>query len=166
MTHPGSADTAAAPGSPTRRSRRRWFVTAGVASAALGAIVVPVAATSAAGGSEGEGARRPPAPRVSEWAPCPDAADSQCGTMQVPLDWSKPRGKRITVAVTRRPAGDPAQRIGTVFFNPGGPGDGAHDYIAHADVIFPDSVRARFDLVGLDPRADWVQPARALRRRR
>ena len=47
-----------------------------------------------------------------DWAPCPTAPTTQCGTMLVPLDWSKPRGPKVTVAVARRPADDPARREG------------------------------------------------------
>jgi pimeloyl-ACP methyl ester carboxylesterase len=93
-------------------------------------------------------------PRFSvDWTSCPEAPAKQCGTMQVPVDWSKPRGEQITVAVARRPADDPARRIGTLFFNPGGPGDGAAQYVVAAEQIFSATLRARFDIVGLDPRA-------------
>ncbi|MFG1627485.1 alpha/beta fold hydrolase [Kribbella sp. NPDC049227] len=56
------------------------------------------------------------------------------------------------MAVARRPADDPAHRIGTLFFNPGGPGDGAVKYVIEADTFFSATLRARFDIVGLDPR--------------
>src|SRR4051812_13073253 len=55
---------------------------------------------------------------------CPGSAVAQCGTLRVPANWSHPKGRKITVAVARRPADDPAHRLGTLFFNPGGPGDG------------------------------------------
>jgi pimeloyl-ACP methyl ester carboxylesterase len=95
---------------------------------------------------------RPPAFTV-DWAPCPTAPTKQCGTMQVPVDWSKPRGQQITVAVARRPADDPAHRVGTLFFNPGGPSDGEVHYVVDHDFYFSPTLRARFDIVGLDPRA-------------
>jgi pimeloyl-ACP methyl ester carboxylesterase len=56
------------------------------------------------------------------------------------------------VAVARRPADDPARRIGTLFFNPGGPGDGGVKYVIAADTFFSDTLRARFDIVSVDPR--------------
>src|SRR6185436_9855937 len=37
-------------------------------------------------------------------------------------------------------------------FHPGGPGDGAISYVAHARAVFTPAVRARFDLIGIDPR--------------
>jgi pimeloyl-ACP methyl ester carboxylesterase len=88
-----------------------------------------------------------------DWTPCPTAATKQCGTMQVPVDWSKPRGGQMTVAVARRPADDPARRVGTLFFNAGGPGDGEVKYVVDNDSYFSATLRARFDIVGVDPRA-------------
>ena len=86
------------------------------------------------------------------WAPCPGSAVTQCGTLRVPADWSHPHGPKINVAVARHPADDPARRIGTLFFNPGGPGDGGVKYVIAADTFFSDTLRARFDIVSVDPR--------------
>jgi pimeloyl-ACP methyl ester carboxylesterase len=87
-----------------------------------------------------------------DWAPCPTAPAKQCGTMQVPVDWSQPRGAKVAVAVARRPADDPARRVGTLFFNAGGPGDGEVKYVVNDDSYFSPTLRARFDIVGVDPR--------------
>jgi pimeloyl-ACP methyl ester carboxylesterase len=87
-----------------------------------------------------------------DWTPCTGAPTVQCGTLQVPLDWSKPNGQRVPVAVARRPADNPAARIGTLFYNPGGPGDGAARYVVGAENYFSATLRARFDLVAMDPR--------------
>ncbi|MEV0798208.1 alpha/beta fold hydrolase [Kribbella sp. NPDC050281] len=54
--------------------------------------------------------------------------------------------------MARRPADDPAHRIGTLFYNPGGPGDGAVDNVVAAETFFSATLRARFDIVGVDPR--------------
>jgi pimeloyl-ACP methyl ester carboxylesterase len=86
------------------------------------------------------------------WAPCPDAPTVQCGTLQVPLDWSKPNGERVPIAVARRPADNPGARIGTLFYNPGGPGDPATRYILNAPTFFSQTLLSRFDLVAMDPR--------------
>jgi pimeloyl-ACP methyl ester carboxylesterase len=56
------------------------------------------------------------------------------------------------LAVARRPASDPSQRVGTLFYNPGGPGDGAVAYIAEAEAFFSPTLLSRFDIVGMDPR--------------
>ena len=42
--------------------------------------------------------------------------------------------------------------MGTLFFNPGGPGDGAVRYVEGAEEIFSDTLLSRFDIVGMDPR--------------
>jgi len=94
-----------------------------------------------------------------DWAPCPTAPAKQCGTMQVPIDWSQPRGAKVAVAVARRPADDPARRIGTLFFNAGGPGDGEVKYVVNDDAYFSPTLRARFDIVGVDPRGTGNQDA-------
>jgi pimeloyl-ACP methyl ester carboxylesterase len=87
-----------------------------------------------------------------DWAPCAQSPHAQCGTLEVPIDWSRPRGPKVSLAVARRPASDPSRRIGTLFFNPGGPGDGAVSYIAQAEAIFSPTLLARFDIAGMDPR--------------
>jgi len=86
------------------------------------------------------------------WAACEKSPQTQCGTLKVPLDWSKPSGATISLAIARRPAKDPQHRVGTLFFNPGGPGDGAAKYIVMAETIFTPTLIERFDLVGMDPR--------------
>ena len=40
----------------------------------------------------------------------------------MPLDYADPPGATIQVAVARHPAEAPAQRIGSLVVNPGGPG--------------------------------------------
>jgi pimeloyl-ACP methyl ester carboxylesterase len=86
------------------------------------------------------------------WSACEKSPQTQCGTLKVPLDWSKPSGATISLAIARRPAKDPQQRVGTLFFNPGGPGDGAAEYIVMAETVFTPALIERFDLVGMDPR--------------
>src|SRR4030095_10141774 len=86
------------------------------------------------------------------WSPCEKSPQTQCGTLKVPLDWSKPSGETISLAIARRPAKNPQQRVGTLFFNPGGPGDGAAKYVADPEIFFSPTLIERFDLVGMDPR--------------
>jgi pimeloyl-ACP methyl ester carboxylesterase len=86
------------------------------------------------------------------WSACEKSPQTQCGTLKVPIDWSKPSGATVSLTVARRPAKDRKQRVGTLFFNPGGPGDGAAKYIADAETFFTPAVIERFDLVGMDPR--------------
>ncbi|XVU29662.1 alpha/beta hydrolase [Actinoplanes sp. CA-054009] len=93
------------------------------------------------------------APKLS-WAACAEEelAGYQCSTTQVPLDHDRPRGATTTIALARRPAGDPAHRIGTIFVNPGGPGGAGRGMVTVADQLVSADVLARFDIVGFDPR--------------
>jgi pimeloyl-ACP methyl ester carboxylesterase len=101
------------------------------------------------------GAAAVPAPKI-HWTDCAGSERAQCGTIHVPLDWSEPHGDQITLAVARRPADRPGARIGTLFYNPGGPGDGGVKYVVGADGffsgVFSAEVKARFDIVAMDPR--------------
>src|SRR3712207_815666 len=89
-----------------------------------------------------------------DWTPCfTDAGPFECATAQVPLDYDRPRGPTISLALTRLPATDPRHRIGSLFLNPGGPGGSGVDFVVGAGpFLYTDEVRSRFDLVGFDPR--------------
>jgi len=85
------------------------------------------------------------------WKPC--GQHRECATARVPLDHDAPRGRTIPIALVRVPAREPARRIGAVFVNPGGPGSSGVDFVREAgDELFSPRVRARFDIVGFDPR--------------
>jgi pimeloyl-ACP methyl ester carboxylesterase len=101
----------------------------------------------AAGAANAQPAR--PAPSIA-WAPCPDDPDGECGTLRVPLDWTKPRGHGIDLAVARHLATDPARRLGVLLVDPGGPGGSAAEFALSG--LFSPEIRARFDIVGIDSR--------------
>ncbi|MBL7254393.1 alpha/beta hydrolase [Paractinoplanes lichenicola] len=86
------------------------------------------------------------------WTVCPEDAKVQCGELKVPADWAKPAGPTITLTMARRPATDPAHRIGVLLVNPGGPGGSAYDFTIGATGFFGEELRKRFDIVGVDPR--------------
>lgn len=77
---------------------------------------------------------------------------TQCGTVALPLDYDAPRRGTTDVALLRVLATDPAQRIGTLFVNPGGPGGSGVEFAAGAASWLSPEVLARFDVVGIDPR--------------
>ncbi|MGC0421814.1 alpha/beta hydrolase [Embleya sp. AB8] len=85
------------------------------------------------------------------WQPCAQDATADCGTLSLPVDWHHPRGARFDLALARRRATDPAHRIGPLVFGPGGPGQSGVNVILRNTEFGPE-VRARFDLVGYDPR--------------
>ncbi|MFJ2893830.1 alpha/beta hydrolase [Streptomyces sp. NPDC087218] len=77
----------------------------------------------------------------------------QCATMKAPLDYAKPDGDEIDLAVSRKKATGPGKRIGSLLVNPGGPGGSAIDYLqGYAAIGYPAPVRARYDMVAVDPR--------------
>lgn len=90
-------------------------------------------------------------PRI-RWAACPEDDRVQCGTMRVPVDWTQPYGPATELTIARRPATDPARRIGALLVNPGGPGGSAVDFAFGAPTFFGAEVNRRFDIVGMDPR--------------
>jgi pimeloyl-ACP methyl ester carboxylesterase len=90
-----------------------------------------------------------PVPKLS-WRTC--HKDFQCAIARVPLDYSHPRGRTIHLAVIRHRATEPARRIGTLFFNPGGPGGSGVAALPGFVSLLPAAVRARFDIASWDPR--------------
>jgi pimeloyl-ACP methyl ester carboxylesterase len=131
------------------------LLVAGVVAAAA------IAAAPSASAGPAPPRRGAAAPSAIEWRRCFNniAPGIQCGAVEVPLDYGDPSGRRFDIAMARLPATDPANRIGTLFLNPGGPGgSGVEIVVAIAELelfgesVFDPEVRARFDLVGFDPR--------------
>ncbi|WP_239696387.1 MULTISPECIES: alpha/beta hydrolase [unclassified Streptomyces] len=128
---------------------------AGVVALA-GSLLVP----SSAGASPGAG--KAPV-RSIQWSACPKAEPpfpapskrTRCGTLEVPVDWAKPDGPTMKIAVARQKATDPKKRIGVLLSNPGGPGSSGLDaayYAESPDEGYRESIRSRFDIIGFDPR--------------
>jgi pimeloyl-ACP methyl ester carboxylesterase len=91
------------------------------------------------------------------WAACglteeATAADVQCAVAGLPLDYDEPAGEQVQIAVAKVPATDPANRIGSLFFNFGGPGGPAVDYLQAAGAGLFATLNERFDIVAFDPR--------------
>jgi pimeloyl-ACP methyl ester carboxylesterase len=80
-----------------------------------------------------------------------DQAGARCGDLTVPLDYARPHGRTITVAMSRLPATDRANRLGTLLLNTGGPGSpGMGDVLPVREWLR--DVGTRYDLIGMDPR--------------
>src|SRR5215211_2147772 len=91
-------------------------------------------------------------PAALAWTACADGG-WECATLAVPRDDADPAGPTIALALTRLPAGDPARRIGALVVNCGGPGCPTVTILHQLGaLLFPEETRARFDLVGFDPR--------------
>jgi pimeloyl-ACP methyl ester carboxylesterase len=115
--------------------------------------------TAAAGTSGGTGATGSSSTSTTSSTSVPQAdalswhdcdGGFQCASLKVPVDYAKPKGATIRLAIARRPARDQAHRIGSLLMNPGGPGGSAVDLIEN--IPLPTKLTDRFDIVGFDPR--------------
>ena len=116
-------------------------------------VAAAIAALACLGIGAGNAIAAPSTPKIS-WSKCfADIGQYECGTVQVPLDYDGSTGGTISISVVKLPATDPAHRIGSLFLNPGGPGGSGVEFtVFDGPVIVSPEVRARFDLVGFDPR--------------
>ncbi|WP_084428370.1 alpha/beta fold hydrolase [Kibdelosporangium aridum] len=103
-----------------------------------------------------------PAHAGPEWKPCAELHDkwtekvpedkggAECAYVAVPLDYSKPDGRKLNIAVSRLKA--KGQRRGVMLMNPGGPGF----YALPQPFSIRDSkiavLEENYDLIGFDPR--------------
>lgn len=90
------------------------------------------------------------------WGACAEpelrSAHAQCGTVGVPLDYSRPDGTTVSIAVSRVRHTVAASRfLGVILVNPGGPG-GSGLYLATQGSAVPHGVGNRYDWIGFDPR--------------
>jgi pimeloyl-ACP methyl ester carboxylesterase len=76
----------------------------------------------------------------------------QCAELSVPLDYKRPKGRRITLSVIKVPSASPQRRIGALVVNPGGPGGSGIDYATRGESTWGKQLLAAYDLVGFDPR--------------
>ena len=101
-----------------------------------------------------------PSASTVDWKPCADLAKdwspedklSECATVTVPVDYAKPDGRTIDIAVSRLKATDAARRKGFVLFNPGGPGQAGIHLPTNISESEAAGIGADHDLIGFDPR--------------
>ncbi|GAA1505743.1 alpha/beta hydrolase [Nocardioides humi] len=128
-------------------------------------IVASVATATALLVPSGSGSAAPSAPQASEkapsytppapvWGACTNQrlvdAGAECAMLEVPLDYDKPKGKKIQIAVSRVLHTDPDYK-GMIAVNPGGPGGSGLIYSILGPAI-PNGVGAKYDWYGFDPR--------------
>ncbi|WP_328565124.1 alpha/beta hydrolase [Streptomyces coelicoflavus] len=136
--------------------RKLALVTTVVAAALMGSAVVPVAAAE-------ETAR--PAAGTVDWVPCeggdPVLGDMlvglECGSVQVPLDYDAPGGRKISLALTRAKHTAPdSEYKGVVVLNrgqwPGGIGRDLPTRYAQGTTGLAKDVGDAYDWIGFDPR--------------
>ena len=84
------------------------------------------------------------------WKGCGEQLE--CAKVRVPLDWDRPGGRKIKLAVIRHLASRPDERIGSLFFNPGGPGNSGVGFVREDGEILDRYGQGRFDVVSWDIR--------------
>ncbi|MFC9879281.1 alpha/beta hydrolase [Streptomyces libani] len=148
----GCSSGSSSPGSEASPGHR---TEAGVQRSAEAASLAPLPASTPA-------SLRPYYDQKLSWRPC-SVAGFECATMKAPLDYAKPSADTdLKLAVARKKAAGPGSRIGSLQVNPGGPGGSAIDYLQQY-APQPAPVRARYDLVAMDPRGvDHSEPVECL----
>lgn len=140
-------------GSPQALARKRRTplfvaiaVVAAVAIAAAGALALQDDSDSPdlAGNPDGV------TPQPLAWQAC--GKGLECAELSVPLDHADQGGRQIALALNRRAATDPAARLGALVINPGGPGGSGVAFVRDSVEAISADVRARYDIVGFDPR--------------
>ncbi|WP_149184288.1 alpha/beta hydrolase [Streptomyces sp. TRM49041] len=123
----------------------------------------PGASASALPGKPGSSPGMPALPasltgQKPDWRPCeaPEGGAEpgsawRCASVKVPLDYAKPDGETLSIALVRKEAHKQSGRIGSLLFNFGGPGASGVEILPGAARAY-DSLNARYDLVGFDPR--------------
>jgi pimeloyl-ACP methyl ester carboxylesterase len=88
------------------------------------------------------------------WHSCPQqGTQMRCATLQVPLDYARPHGRKITLALSMVPATAPAsQQQGDLLVNPGGPGGSGLGLAAGVAAGLDPAVAADYNIIGFDPR--------------
>ena len=132
----------------------RHALTAALATAAI--VVAGCSGGSGMSSSSGSGSGLSPAGPALSWHPCAQqGAALQCASLQVPLDYRHPGGRKITLALSEVPATAPvSRRQGVLLVNPGGPGGSA---LSPSLALFvaqglSHRVASEYDIVGFDTR--------------
>ncbi|KAI1779582.1 alpha/beta-hydrolase [Hypoxylon cercidicola] len=95
-----------------------------------------------------------------EWEFCPttvapENSPLRCVNITVHLDWDSPEKGNITIGVAKLPARNQDERIGNIFYQPGGPGHPGSDALAgmaSGERQVGTEILDHFDMIGVDPR--------------
>ncbi|HET9897025.1 MAG TPA: alpha/beta hydrolase [Streptosporangiaceae bacterium] len=162
---PKPAPGRAGPAGRDGRPRRAGFLTFAVIAAATligiaGCTHVTAFGSGAGGdgtsgaGASGRNGSAPGASSAPHWHLCsPGAAQLRCGQIQVPLNYSDPGGRKITLALSEVPAAvPPGQQKGILLVNPGGPGGSGTSLAGFVAQQLDPRVAAEYTIIGFDPR--------------
>ena len=154
--------TGQAPGAASS-SQGAASATAG-ASTGASAQSSPVSGSSAASNASEQAASARSAPTGSaavlphgselHWSACGGQLNGlQCASLQVPLNYADPGGRKITLALSMLPATAPrAKQQGVMLVNPGGPGGSGRSLALEVGQGLSPQVASTYDIVGFDPR--------------
>ena len=115
----------------------------------------PATAPGASGGAESPGVvPSGTAGSALRWSACgSQLAGMECASLQVPLNYADPGGRKITIALSMVPATAPkSQQQGVMLVNPGGPGAPGRWLAGATATSLSPQVAADYDIVGFDPR--------------
>ena len=107
------------------------------------------------GGSQGDAPRGLESfyNQTIDWKDCSNETTTfQCGTVTVPVDYDHPDGQTITIALKKLPALDGDAEHGSLFLNPGGPGESGIRMVETGAPMFGEELRGAYDIIGFDPR--------------
>ncbi|MFF7094287.1 alpha/beta hydrolase [Streptomyces rubradiris] len=134
------------------RSSRTASLLAAGAAAAMVPVLLPATASAAPSAAADPLARY--LAQKPAWHRCaPETpASFQCATIKVPLDYSRPGGTKLDLAISRWKTSTKKQHRGALLINPGGPGGPGLDMPLYIGGELPAAVKNTYDLVGFDPR--------------
>ncbi|GAA4754478.1 alpha/beta hydrolase [Modestobacter marinus] len=157
-------------------ARHRLTATGG----AVLALALTLAGCTSSGEGEGEGetaaagstteAPAEPEAQLIDWTDCDSEIDPiiagrpgserdltfSCGTTTVPVSYDDPEGGTLQLFLVRASLNGQTYPIGSLFVNPGGPGQSAADAAIQAALTLPEAIVNQFDIVGLDPRGSGL----------
>ena len=132
--------------------------------------------STALGSTEPSGSARPTAPSSAAAAPTQPAAAFQncsgllnlkgipfpagrkdhlsfgCATIEVPLDYAVPNGRKIGLQLIKVHDDRNTSHTGSLLVNPGGPGASGVETAVSLSIQVSDTLLSHFDLIGFDPR--------------
>jgi pimeloyl-ACP methyl ester carboxylesterase len=89
-----------------------------------------------------------------EWTACDGSTNTEveCGNIEVPFDYADPEQGSFVLYIKKHNAANPADRIGSMMVNPGGPGFGGSSLADDTEYYFSQDLIDRFDIIAWDPR--------------
>ncbi len=123
--------------------RKLPLLAAAGAAAAVAAMVISACSGSSAGSAS-----------TLSWHSCPSEGPStQCASLQVPVNYADPGGRKITLALSEVPAtAPPSRQQGVLLVNPGGPGGSGLSLASFVASNLDPTVASEYDIVGFDTR--------------